>query len=84
MSPHSADNQVMQNRLSQLLLAELLAFSALFSGGLASLGAVMTSSGDSRHPVIISWLLVASCASLSVYLTRLALVRLRRLFARAS
>ncbi len=72
----------MKDRIAQLLFAELLAFGAFVSGGLALLGGAMTWTGGSRHPSILSWLIVALFAALALVLGCIAAQRLRRTFAR--
>ncbi|MBL6757483.1 MAG: hypothetical protein ISQ11_13875 [Planctomycetes bacterium] len=67
----------MQQRLLQLLLAELLAFGSFVFGGLGVLGALVTWSGDSQHAPLLSWTLVAAFALLSAALGAVAATRLR-------
>ncbi|MEM9801669.1 MAG: hypothetical protein AAGA20_15185 [Planctomycetota bacterium] len=74
----------MQTRFAQILFAELLAFWSFVLGGLAVLGGSMTRSGHSRHPVTLSWSLVAAFALLALFLARAATSRLRLAFAARS
>lgn len=74
----------MWKRFAKFLVAELIAFGALCFGGLAVLGAVMTSAGDSRHSALVSWILVALFGGIALVLGRLALRQFRRVFARAA
>ena len=74
----------MRNRIAELLLAELLAFGAFVCGGLALLGGAVTWTGGSRHPAVVSWLLVALFAATATGLGRVALTRLRRAFQRTA
>ena len=78
-----ADTDLVKTRFAQFLLAELLAFGALFCGGLAMVGGAVTYTGGSRHSAGLSWALVALFALASLALGRTAAVRLRRVFARA-
>ena len=71
----------MQRRIVQLLLAELLAFASFVFGGLALLGGLVTWSGDSQHPLVVSWSIVAVLALLAVAIGRVAAFRLRVVFA---
>ena len=73
----------MRQRLTQFLVAELFAFGALVTGGLASFGAWLTLGGVSRHPAALSWGLVALFSAAALVLGRTAVVRMRRVFARA-
>ena len=67
-------------RFAQLLIAELFAFGALVSGGLALLGGAVTWTGRSHHPAAVSWLLVALLTVLALVLGKNAAIRLRRVF----
>ncbi len=70
----------MQQRLLQLLLAELLAFGSFVFGGLGLLGALVTWSGDSQHAPLLSWSLVGAFALLAAALGAVAATRLRLVF----
>lgn len=70
----------MWKRISQLVVAELLAFGALVLGGLALLGGAVTWSGNSQHSALLSWLLVVAFASLATAFGCAAATRLRRVF----
>lgn len=78
-SPASAtsDGSPMRQRFLQLLLAELLAFGSFVFGGLGVLGALVTWSGDSQHPPLLSWSLVAAFTLLAAALGAVAATRLR-------
>ena len=73
----------MRNRFAQLLVAELFAFGAFCFGGLALLGGAVTWTGDSQHPAVVSWTLVAIFGAVACVLGRTAATRLRRVFVRA-
>ena len=68
----------MQNRIAQFFLAELLVFAALFSGGLAGLGATMTLAGESRHSDAVSWMLVTGFGLIALSLGKLGATRIYR------
>ena len=72
----------MGKRIAQILVAELFAFGAFVSGGLALLGAAVTWTGNSQHPPLVSWALVAGFAAISIALGRITVERLRLAFAR--
>jgi len=74
----------MRTRLAQFLFAELLAFGAFVTGGLALMGGVVTWSGSSRHPQWLSWGLVTLFAGVGVALGFLAASRFKRVLVRAS
>lgn len=67
-------------RFLQLLLAELLAFGSFVFGGLGLLGGLVTWSGGSKHPPLLSWSLVAAFAVLAAALGSVAVMRLRMVF----
>lgn len=72
----------MRKRFTDLLVAELLAFSAFVLIGLALVGAVRTAGGDSQLSVPLSWLAVVTFATLGTASGWAALGRLRSLFRR--
>ena len=74
----------MRSRILQLLFAELLALGAFVCGGLALLGGAVTWTGESRHPAILSWVLVLLFAGGAFLLGRTAATRLKQVFVRPS
>ncbi|MEL6431779.1 MAG: hypothetical protein AAFU73_13970 [Planctomycetota bacterium] len=72
----------MRKRFTDLLVAELLAFGAFVLVGLACVGAVRTAGGDSQLAGPLSWLAVATFATLGAASAWAALGRFKSLFRR--